>query len=274
MTIAIAVKDNQVSLTRLGGKILEFHEAKKPEFQEFVIKNVFFGSKINEEIQDVFSKFSTRSGHALGYPKHKIQSLFEDQDMLPILYEVDLLEKKDDWVEINQKYIQSVKQYEIKITQKQLEMQLENQKMIGSIAEELVLGFEQKRLADEGHVEKSKEIEQISGRFANAGYDIESFSIDKNGNAQRIYIEVKGSSGEEFDFYLSTNELKKAKEYGPQYWIYFVPGIDVSMRQTSKEIAVINNPFKSIFNNPEYLVEAEKYHITKNNLHGNNLSRT
>lgn len=259
----ITVKNNNVSLTKLGEKMLEFHEEKKPEFQEFVIKNVFFGSKVSEEIQDAFSKFSARSGNALGYPKQEIQSLFEDQVVLPILYEMDLLEKKDGWVEINQKYIQLVKQHETKITQKQLEMQLENQKIIGAIAEEIVLDFEQKRLVCEGHAEKSKEIEQISASFANAGYDIESFSIDKNGDAQRIYIEVKGSSGDEFDFYLSANELRKAEEYGNQYWIYFVPGIDVKMRQTAKEITVINNPFKSIFNNPEYLVEAEKYHIAK-----------
>ena len=259
----ITSKDGGLALTDFGEKTLEYYEGKKPELHEHIIKNVLLGSEVGGEIQNILSKFHLGDDYALWYQKHEIQSLFTMQDMLPILYEVGLLEKRGSRVEINPKYVQLVMREGHGITQKQLEAHLRNQKVIGAIAEEIVLAFEQDRLAREGYVQESKKIEQVSDRFANAGYDIASFSKDQDGKMGKIYIEVKGSSGTEFDIYVSANELSKAKEHGDRYMIYFVPGIDVKTHRSSGEIAIIKNPSKAVFDNPEYAVETEAYHITK-----------
>ena len=258
----ITVKGNDISMTNLGKKTLEFYEAKNPQFDEFFIKHVLFGSKMAEIMHNAISQFY-ENGDSLWYPKAEIYTIFKIQDLLPILYEINLLEKKDKIVEINPKYIVLVLQRK-KITQKQLEVQLRHQKIVGEIAEEITLDFERKKLIANGCMDESEKIEQISQKFANAGYDIESFTKGENGYVYKIYIEVKGSSGEELDFYISVNELKKAQEYNEKYWIYFVPGIDVRTRTSAKEIITIQNPAKEFFNNSKYIAEVEKYHILQN----------
>ena len=259
----IAVGGERISLTSLGEEALGHYGGERVEFQKFFIKNVLLGSDANKEIHDAFFKFSVGKSHNLVYPKKEIHSLFKVQDMLPILYEIDLLRKKDNIVEINPRYAKLTTDNGWKIAQEQFEAQLANEKTIGEIAEEIALANERERCVNAGNVEESMEIDQVSRRFVNAGYDIESFSKDENGKIHRIYIEVKGSSGVELDFHISANELKKAKEYGKRYWIYFVPGIDIETRRSSQEAVIMINPSETVFNNSEYTVKTEKYHVTK-----------
>ena len=255
-------ESDEIFLTDLGKKILAYSKEKMPEeFQEFFIKNIVFESKIGEQIHNAFSKFYMGIHNNIWYPKHKVHDIFKVPEILPILYEINLLEKNDDIVEINPKYIQFVIQSKRKITQKQLDFQLQSQKTIGAMAEKIVFVFERNRLAKAGHVDESAKIDQISNKFANAGYDIESFAEGKNGKIHKIYIEVKGSSGKELNFHWSANELEKAKEYGEKYWIYFVPEIDIKTGKSSKELITIQNPFESIFKNSSFVVEIEKYHV-------------
>ncbi len=258
----VKIDNNKMALTNLGVQTLELYGNKSPEFKDFFIKNMFFGPQINREIFQIFDKFHTDDNHGMWYPKQEIYGIVTIPDILPILYETGLFEKQNGKVEINPKYIQLIGQNDRKITQKMLEAQLENQKIIGNIAEELVLAFEQKRLADAGHTEEASKIDRISDRFANAGYDIESFTSN-NGHIHKIYIEVKGSSGLDLDFYLSSNELAKSKEHGDRYWIYFVPGINIRTHGSSERIITIQDPSKTIFDNSDYIIKTEKYHISK-----------
>ena len=261
----LEIESEKILLTELGKKILDYYDKENSineEVKEIFIKECLFKTEIGEKIKNTFSKFYVGENQNKWYPKWEIYDLFEIPEILPILYESELLEKKDTIVEINPKYFQSIHKAQKKMSQKQLETQLQNWKIIGDVAEEIVLIFEQNRLKKEGHIEESKKVKRISSEFANAGYDIESFFEYQN-KIEQIYIEVKGSSEKEFNFYWSMNELEKAREYGEKYWIYFVPEIDVKTRTSPKEPIIIQNPAEKIFNDVTFKAEIEKYHITK-----------
>ena len=156
---------------------------------------------------------------------------------------------------------------QMRVTQKQLDAQLQMQKTVGEIGEEIALAFEINRLNMEGCQIEASEVNQISSEFANAGYDIDSFVKDKNGVMHKICIEVKGSMGTDIDFYWSANEVKKAKECKGDYWIYFIPGIEVHSRQSSSVPIRIQDPYRAIYENPAFMVEAKQYHVVKDSTH-------
>jgi hypothetical protein len=136
--------------------------------------------------------------------------------------------------------------------EKDLEREKENKKMIGEIAENIVLEFEKKRLGKNGHAK----IRRISQEYANAGYDIES---------DGRLIEVKGSTGDEFDIYWSQNEIETARANGDKYWLYFVPGVDIKRKKSKKEPILIHDPITNILESDQYKVKKETLHLIKNN---------
>ena len=260
----VRTKSDTIYLTDLGRKLFELYDSDTyKNFNDFFIKNVVFSSEIGNQIHDAISKFYVGKHYNLYYPKDEIYRLFKSTEILPILYEVSLLKKKYDVIEINTEYLQMIVQNKRKISQNQLEVQLQNQKIIGSIAEEIVLEFERNRLIKEGHKTESAKIRQISDEFANAGYDIESFAEDKNGEIRQIFIEVKGSSGTEIDFHLSINELEKAKESKENYLIYFVSEINIKVGKSARDPIIIHDPYVTIFKSSAFTVKAEKYHIVR-----------
>ena len=197
-----------------------------------------------------------------GYKIDKVTRLFEQPNILPILYEANLLIKQTPDVIINQEFSQEVEKEIIRlprkkprITQAQLDKELEkereNKKKIGELAENIVLEFEKKRLGKDGQAE----VRRISQEYANAGYDIES--------PDRL-IEVKGSTGDEFSIYWSQNEIETARENRDKYWIYFVPGVDIKSK-TSKEPILIPDPITNILESDQYKEKKETLHLIKNN---------
>jgi len=138
-------------------------------------------------------------------------------------------------------------------------------KKIGEIAEELVLDFEIKRLKDKGFSTESKNVRRISQNHANAGYDIESFN-EKSDNINKPdrLIEVKGSTGAEFDIHWSQNEVAQAKDNSDKYFLYYVFEIDIIRRMSPHKPIIIPDPFHNILENSEYDKVIESYHITRN----------
>ncbi len=260
----LKIETDEIFLTELGEKILECHKENKisEEFKEIFIKESLIQTELGEKIRNTFSKFDTDENQNKCCPKEEIYGRFENPEILPLLYELEILLKKHIKVVINPKHASIFSKSQKKMTLKQLEIQLQNWKIIGEIAEEIVLEFEINRLKKEGHIKESEEVKRISEEFVNAGYDIESFS-EHNGNINEIYIEVKGSAEKELDFYWSSNELEKAKKYGEKYWIYFISEVDVKSRLSPREPIRIQNPAEIIFNDQLFKIETEKYHITK-----------
>ena len=79
----------------------------------------------------------------------------------------------------------------------------------------------------EKYFKEAEKVQQISVDFSNAGYDIESF-VGKAENLERPdkFIEVKGTTAEQFRFFWSKNEIKQAQKLGNRYWIYFVANVN------------------------------------------------
>lgn len=123
-----------------------------------------------------------------------------------------------------------------KMTQEALEEILEIQKAIGDFGEEIVKNYEVEKLNKLGMSDLCEKVKIISGSDCRAGFDIISF--DEQGNEK--YIEVKSSTTDESDFYISLNEINKSKELKNGYCLYLVRGIDLS-KKTYKKIIELND---------------------------------
>lgn len=125
---------------------------------------------------------------------------------------------------------------------------------IGHRGEAIVLSMEEKRLEDEGKPDLAKNIQHVSDKSDRDGYDILSF--EKDGSPR--HIEVKATSAGNLDrgFYISANELEKAKVLG-NYYIYFVFW---AMSKNPKVLPIKEPDLKGSY----YSMEAVSYHVTIN----------
>lgn len=114
-------------------------------------------------------------------------------------------------------------------------------KRIGDIGEYIIFNFEKEKIKK---LKLKKEIQHISTKDDNAGYDIKSF----NENGEEKFIEVKSTSHKlgNNKIFITANELEKSKEL-KNYYFYFVFEI------------LSNNP--KIYEVPakEFLDEYEKF---------------
>ena len=130
--------------------------------------------------------------------------------------------------------------------------QQKQRKRIGNRGEAIVLGMEEKRLQNEGKPDLAKKIQHVSDNSDRDGYDILSFEVD--GRAR--HIEVKATTAGNLDrgFYISANELEKAKTLG-NYYIYFV----FSAMSKNPKVLLIKEPnLQSAY----YNMEPVSYHVT------------
>ena len=98
-----------------------------------------------------------------------------------------------------------------------------NDAQTGLLGEELVLSYEQNRLSDLGRSDLAEKVKHISVESDSYGYDIESYDVDKDGNAKKIYIEVKTTSSKmDTEFFISKNELEKSKILKKSYCLFRV----------------------------------------------------
>ena len=257
----LLLEEESLVLTKLGEEILQESDddyAINQRLKELFVKKCLLRGNFSKKILPAFAQFENNSRYKID----KVTRLFEQSNILPILYEADLLIKQDPDVIINQEFSQEVEKEIIhsprkkpKKTQAQLDKELErereNKKQIGEIAENIVVEFEKKRLGKDGHTK----VRRISQEYANAGYDIES--------PDRL-IEVKGSTGDEFSIYWSQNEIETARENSDKYWIYFVPGVDIKTK-TSKEPIPISDPITNVLESDQYKEKEGTLHIIKNN---------
>ena len=89
---------------------------------------------------------------------------------------------------------------------------------LGLAGEDFALRFERWRLAQIGAGQLADKVEQVSEtRGDGLGYDILSFEPD----GRERYIEVKTTSfGQRTPFFVSANELRFARQNGPQFRLY------------------------------------------------------
>lgn len=134
----------------------------------------------------------------------------------------------------------------------ELEQGLAIKKILGELGEQKALEYEVNLLLKQ-NIEKTPKI--ISDVDVSAGYDMVSFLSPESESFDK-YIEVKSCQDMNQQFYLSSNELKVAKEKGDSYFIY------IYVREKD-EIIVIRNPYQRILLSEEWAKEPQIYRIHK-----------
>ena len=138
-----------------------------------------------------------------------------------------------------------------KFTMEQLLKQQEDQSRRGLEAEEFVLELEKKRLA--------QKIKRISDFDVAAGYDIVSY--ENNGSEQYDrFIEVKCYMGSPH-FFWSENESDVARIKADKYILCLVDYL--RMGEPGYQPEFIRNPYETIFDSDEWLVNASSFRIQK-----------
>lgn len=141
------------------------------------------------------------------------------------------------------------------LTLQQLKEKMENNAIVGAMAEEFVLNYEKQRITNPELLEKIRIISDVD---VTAGYDIISYESNQSIHYDR-YIEVKAISKN--GFFWSVNEYETAKLKGKQYYLYL---IDLAkMNCADYTPLIISDPSNEIMKSDDWLVEAESYHIRK-----------
>jgi len=229
----------------------------------------------------ILQKFKINKQNNLWAEPETVFELFKstnNMDLVNILYNIEffILEEQ---VSVNPIYadnfiIAKTVENQKPQSQSELDEKLLKQKLIGQYAEEVVLNYERQRLVDLGCIEQAKRVNQISIDDTKRGYDIESFNgIESDNIFPDRFIEVKGTTGKEFSFFWSENEIEKAKDLQNEYWIYSVIEIDLNVESEKYTIEpeMIPDPYSRIrpyeenTPNDEFLKKQKKtFHITKN----------
>lgn len=141
-----------------------------------------------------------------------------------------------------------------KFTIEQLLKQQEDQSKRGLEAEEFVLKLERMRLP-----KMAKNIKRVSDVDVAAGYDIVSYEHNESAHYDR-FIEVKCYIGSPH-FFWSENESDVARIKADKYILCLVDYTRIGEPGYQPEF--IRNPFETIFDGDEWLVNASSYRIQK-----------
>jgi len=275
----VELDNEKFRFTELGKNCIDQTELEIESLKKFLIYNCILDGKLSKKIIKKIFEFES-SRHSFNYNLDEIESHFgKYANVLPLLYEIEFLNRKisKNLVIINpvisstiqfKNQIKSIAKISLSEQDKRRERNEKQNKIIGQIAEEIVLEDEIERLNRENHSEEAKNVRIISDDDSNAGYDIESFTDgSQNLNEPDKFIEVKGSTNSKLNFYWSKNEINNARHLGDKYWIFFVSNID---KNTKKGTITrrIKNPFQEIdplnLDSTEFNKECQSYLISEN----------
>jgi hypothetical protein len=263
----IKEKNNNITLSDKGLDIIELNDEGldlNSKQIKFIVENCFFGNSNFSQLVDFLKIFQ--------FDKN-IKKLTLDSKHYPIpkklttelLIQLKIVTVDSNIWKINSEYNQfiGIEENKIPITQEQIDKRLKEQKIIGEKAEELTIKFEKNRLRKIKLNQESENVNQISQDFANKGYDIESFSKKTPSLVHNLFIEVKGRSGRDKSFFMSSNEIQTAKQKGEQYAIYFWSNLGRKKNPTEPtEIIpdpVTNLNIQECDNCLNYLISLEKF---------------
>lgn len=195
----------------------------------------------------------------------------ESEWVIEHLTQLDCLVRKDDLLEINLEYVNTIAHFlsEGKLwSPDDFEEYMKEREKIGEIAEELMIEFEKNRLKNLGCRVEALCIRRISKLKVNAGYDVDSFDGGTANLNYDRFIEIKGSKNSKVIFYWSDNEIKIARELGEKYWIYFQGGIQTLTKKCKNKPLLFQNPIKTILEDPTFKKRPQGI-IVEKNIEGN-----
>lgn len=260
----------RLKLTSLGIKFLRlnpnFNYQLSSAQKELLVKECFLSNDdCNSHLVKLLRQFSP------AYSKGTYQwSIHDDlpfkgnMNLLRLMQQTGLIVSKDNVLEIDRKYVKlvrNIRKHPNVITPDELSKKLKKAIKVGGIAEELALNFEKLRLKNIDCFLESECIQRISELDVSAGYDIASFDCKCISLNHDRFIEVKGSTSSELDFYWSKNEIMTAKTLGSKYWIYFFPEVDIEKKQNKSNPILIQNPAQTLLENKDYTVDCVQFHV-------------
>ncbi len=253
---------NRLKVEFLGRKLLDANPSKNYEFTEnqknLVAKEFILHKEFLKDISKIIISFN--ANEELGtfvWSQSDGIPIEGNRDLLNLMIQLGILEKDGFLLLVNQKYVSviaNLRGLEI-LSLKKLRQILDKKIEVGNIAEDLMVIYERKRLESIGAIEESKLVKKISNLDVSAGYDILSFDAKSPDLKYDRFIEAKGSSNNLISFDWSNNEMKVAKNLGPKYWIYFLGGINDKKKSSEDKPFLIQDPFKTIFGNPNFDLE-------------------
>lgn len=179
----------------------------------------------------------------------------EDLWIIEHLTQLDFLIRKEDILEINSQYVDTVAHFLSEgkwWSPDDFEEYRKEREETGKLAEQLVIEYEKERLHQLGCKVEALCMRHISKLKVDAGYDVDSFDGSNPGLNYNRFIEIKGSKNSKVIFFWSDNEIEVAKKLGDKYWIYFQGGINTKTKKAINKPLIFQNPIKTILENPAF----------------------
>ena len=278
LSLFLETKEKEIKITDIGKKFL--NESNDKERKRKLRLQCLKNDELINVISSSINQFHFENGDYSCEMEKFSENFVSITNWFEVLYDIEFFirNRERESVEINSEISEELESQikKMKIFQvlgkkpiplseqeKSREREEIENKLTGEIAEERVVEYEIMRLEKNGFKNESEKVKQISVDNSNAGYDIVSFS----GKADELelpdrFIEVKGTTTNSFRFFWSKNEIETAERLRENYFIYFVSNINKKNR--SGEIKeIIQDPFKEIFEDEEYVKKCQSYEITK-----------
>lgn len=249
----IEQRSGGVSITAFGDTVLGLNPKKFYELQEeqvaIIVKKCYLDGCNEKETRTILQKLDQDSeGKRLVWSEVDSEPFGDLEWVARHLEQFGVLRRTEVGYEVHSNYLpivsDAIDMSKGLCTEEQLMESLAEKKVVGDLAEEYVLTYEQERLHARGCKAEAECVRRISKTRVSAGFDIESF----NGKTSRLqcdrFIEVKGSGKDSVRFIWSENEQQKAAKLGDRYWIYFVGGIRRKERKIGRKPVMLQNPVK------------------------------
>jgi len=254
------VNSDQIELSpHLSNFLLK--QPNESKIQEFILNKLL--NKRNTYVWEYLEKFSTNDDRIFFEPEISENLRFSNLRNLLIELELVLYDPEKRMYEISEKYLHLFKELVIehKISPEKLKWIIEEQERIGKYAEFEIVAYEKSRLSSrEDLVAK---IQHVSLEDTKAGYDIKSFTIEKDNDRIERFIEVKAVSTVKKKFFISRNEVEKSKLHSDKYYIYLLPVIGKNKFDLNNLI-IIQDPSSKLFNSAQWQVSCENFVIVNN----------
>jgi len=249
----IKEKASRVLLTDFGKDIIDMHTHKidlNDIQKNYIVTECFFNNDNFEMIFKFLKKFIYEP-NLKAFVINEKDILYEPTDYFSFLTELNVIKKINYFWQINDEYFDYVEilKNTLNIKNKKLipsreyEKIQKEQKEVGDKAEECSMRYERNLLKKKGWDQQSHDVDQISKKYDNKGYDIESFFTRKKTCDK--FIEVKGRKYREFSFFISSNEVEIAKNKGNNYVIHFWNNL-VSDDCPDEPTIIIRNPYEKL----------------------------
>lgn len=260
---------NRLKLTKLGENFLSLNRDSRYTLSEeqktlFVTECLLSGKWTRETVEILRQFVPAYRNRTYLWSATDNPPLSGNFTLVEIMCQAALLRRNAIGLVVNEKYamvVAQVLQPAGFMSLKELAAKLKNADEVGQIAEQIAYEFEKKRLKNVGCQIEADCVTRISDLDVTAGYDMISFDGQSPNMVYDRFIEVKGSTGNDIDFFWSKNEIEQARKLGARYWLYFVGGIDNQTQMTSRQVVTIQDPLQKMLKSDKFETECAQFHV-------------